>query len=335
MNRARLSGWVLPALLLLPALVLPLDAGMADPVVLGPAAAKPPAAVKVGASATSGATSPATAASPRVAAPTAKPYRHVRRTRRSAGADQPALRANAEARDGPSAGAYVNSALFYDFEPGRIYTIQTSPRFLTTIQLRPGEKLISKAAGDVVRWVLGETQAGSGDTAQVTVLVKPTRPALRTNIVMTTDQRTYLIDATSNATTNYTSVVAWNYPQEEAAATAQAALARQAAAPVARLDIERLNFNYSIDVRKGRAPAWRPLRVFDDGAKTFIEFPAALGQGEAPPLFVLGPKDQAELVNYRQSGPYYIVDRLVEAAELRLGGPKQTIVRIARQGVRR
>ncbi len=54
--------------------------------------------------------------------------------------------ANSSARDYPSAGAYVNAALYYDFEPGRLYTVHTSPRFLTAISLRPGEKLISKAA---------------------------------------------------------------------------------------------------------------------------------------------------------------------------------------------
>ena len=100
--------------------------------------------------------------------------------------------ANSSARDYPSAGAYVNAALYYDFEPGRLYTVHTSPRFLTAISLRPGEKLISKAAGDTVRWVLGETVQGSGATQQVIVMVKPIRGGLRTNIILTTDQRSYL-----------------------------------------------------------------------------------------------------------------------------------------------
>ena len=39
-----------------------------------------------------------------------------------------------------------------------------------------------------------------------------------------------------------------------------------------------------------------------------------------PPLFVLGPNGQSELVNYRVHPPYYIVDRLFAVAELRLGG---------------
>lgn len=246
-----------------------------------------------------------------------------------------AAQANAQARDWPSSAAYVNSALFYDFEPGRIYTIQTSPRFLTTIQLRPGEKLIAKAAGDTVRWVLGETLAGAGDAAQVTVFVKPIRPGLRTNIVLTTDQRTYLIDAASNAAASYTSVLAWNYPQDEARALAaerQQALASASAGVAPDIPIDRLNFRYHIAARDRRAPAWTPVRVFDDGQKTYIEFPADLATRSAPPLFLLGEKNRAELVNYRQAGVYYVVDRLIDRAELRLGERRQDVVRITRQG---
>ena len=249
--------------------------------------------------------------------------------------------ANAQARDWPTPSAYVNSALYYDFEPGRLYTIHASPRFLTTIQLKPGEKLISKAAGDTVRWVLGETQAGSGEAAQVTIFVKPIRPDLRTNIVLTTDQRTYLIDAASSATRAYTSVLSWNYPQDQARElaaerqrAAQADLARTASSVQDGVPIERLNFGYAITPIKSRPPPWQPVRVFDDGAKTYVEFPADLATSQAPPLFLLGADGQAELVNYRLRGRYYVVDRLIDAAELRLGDKRQTIVRLTRVGTR-
>jgi type IV secretion system protein VirB9 len=45
-----------------------------------------------------------------------------------------------------------------------------------------------------------------------------------------------------------------------------------------------------------------------DGTQVFIEFPPGLATGEAPPLFVLGERGQAELVNYRQRGRFYVVD---------------------------
>lgn len=42
--------------------------------------------------------------------------------------------------------------------------------------------------------------------------------------------------------------------------------------------------------------------------------------GELSPLFVIGAQGDGQLVNYRFRPPYYIVDRLFGAAELRLGG---------------
>ena len=80
----------------------------------------------------------------------------------------------------------------------------------------------------------------------------------------------------------------------------------------------------------GDNPPWKPVRAFDDGSKVFIEFPARIDQGEAPPLFVVGPTGESELVNYRVRGNYYIVDRLFGAAELRLGQDPQQVVRISR-----
>src|SRR3546814_18984857 len=86
---------------------------------------------------------------------------------------------------------------------------------------------------------------------------------------------------------------------------------------------------YAID--GDRAP-WRPLHAFDDGRQVFIEFPKGIGQGELPPLFVVGSEgDTSELVNYRVRGNYVVVDRLFAAAELRFGsGKNQKRVRITR-----
>lgn len=242
--------------------------------------------------------------------------------------------ANAQSRDLPASGAYVNAALYYAFEPGRLYTVNTSPRFLSVIALRPGEKLISKAAGDTVRWVLGETVQGSGPSEQVLVMLKPTRGGLRTNVILTTDQRTYLLEAVSREGEAYTSVVNWTYALDEAR-EAQAAKAADARGVVASgLAVDQLHFDYDIRPIKSKAPNWQPLRVFDDGLKTYIQFPPNLGASEAPPLFVIGRDKQAQLVNYRYLNGYYVVDRLIDVAELRLGEKRQTIVRITRTGKR-
>ena len=54
--------------------------------------------------------------------------------------------------------------------------------------------MLTGLMGDTVRWIIGDTLSGSGPTQQVHILVKPTRPAIETNLVVNTDRRTYLIE---------------------------------------------------------------------------------------------------------------------------------------------
>ena len=237
---------------------------------------------------------------------------------------------NAGARSYPRADAYINATLYYDYESGRLYEIEASPHFLTAIILRPGEKLLAKAAGDTVRWVLGETAEGVGASQQVVVLVKPIRGGLRTNIVLTTDQRTYLIEAASREGGAYTSAVSWNYPQEQMQALATQAAADAASVVAPSLALDQLHFGYKVEPVHSKAPHWQPVRVFDDGLKTYVQFPVNMAATDAPPLFLIGPGDTAQLVNYHFINGYYVVDRLFDAAELRLGEKPQVVVRITR-----
>lgn len=232
----------------------------------------------------------------------------------------------------PTAPGFVNGTQVFPYSEGAIFLGFTAPGFVTDIALQPGENLIAVASGDTARWVIGDTisgggGSGSGQEKQTHVLVKPYASGLLTNLVITTDRRAYHIRLVSTLGTALSSM-RWTYPQDELLSLRRKAEVAQAAAPVAGgLAIEQLHFNYVIS---GDRPAWRPVRVFDDGARTFIEFPASLAQGEAPPLFTIGPDRKAELVNYRLRDRYYVVDRIFEAAELRLGLKKSQVVRIDR-----
>jgi type IV secretion system protein VirB9 len=69
--------------------------------------------------------------------------------------------------------------------------------------------------------------------------------------------------------------------------------------------------------------------VYDDGARTWIDFPANVAAMDLPPLFVV-TAEGAELVNYRVQGTRYMVDRVFDAAELRVGVRSPSVVRIER-----
>lgn len=234
----------------------------------------------------------------------------------------------------PATGSYLNAVQVFPYSDGVIYHVLTAPGQVTDIALQPGEALVAVAAGDTVRWVIGDTTSGgsgsgSGEARRTHVLVKPFTAGLATNVIITTDRRTYHLALTSTAHTAM-AALSWTYPQDTLIALKAAAETVRAAQPVATgLAVDQLHFDYTIS---GDTPTWRPLRAFDDGRQTFIEFPASLGQSEAPPLFLVDAKGKAELVNYRVQGRYYVVDRLFDAAELRLGLKHQDVVRISRTG---
>lgn len=240
--------------------------------------------------------------------------------------------ANTAATQEPQTRAFLNAVQVYPFSDGALYRLYAAPERISDITLQAGEAIVSVAAGDTVRWTVGDTTSGTGDTKRVHILLKPFAAGLSTNLVITTDRRAYHLQLDSTVATAM-AALSWTYPQDELIAIRRAAEQQRAAAPVATgLAVDQLYFGYAIS---GDTPSWRPYRAFDDGWQTYIEFPPSIAVGEAPPLFVIGPTGEAQLVNYRVAGRFYVVDRLFDIAELRLGAKRQAIVRIVRGGDRR
>lgn len=218
----------------------------------------------------------------------------------------------------------VGAMRTYPYEEGRIYALVAAPGRITDIVLEPGESLVGSgpiAAGDTARWVIGDTVSGEGVARRVHVLAKPVLAGLATNLIINTDRRTYHLELRSTASA-WLAQVAWRYP-----APPPAVMAVPPPAP----DPARLNFGYRIE---GARVSWRPSRVFDDGARTYVEFAPGVVMTDLPPLFVVGGSGESlsELVNYRVVGQRIVVDRLLERAELRLGqGRGERRVRLIRE----
>ena len=248
-------------------------------------------------------------------------------------AHDPRLRvekANNAARVQPTGADYINAVQVYPFSDGALYQVYAAPGEVTDITLQVGEQLVGSgpvAAGDTVRWVIGDTESGSGTTKRIHILLKPTVAYLTTNLVINTDRRTYHLELRATDKT-YMASVSFAYPQDQLIALRAQNSAAEEAAPLASgVDVGALAFRYRLE---GDNPPWRPQRAFDDGKQVFIEFPPGIAQGEMPPLWVVGAQGEGQLVNYRVRGAYMIVDRLFAAAELRLGANPQRIVRIVR-----
>jgi len=245
---------------------------------------------------------------------------------------RPVAAATEAARLAPRRAGWQGAIQVFAYAPGGLYQVYAAFGQVTDIMLQEGETLSDTgavAAGDTTRWVIGEASSGSGPGRRTHILVKPTDPGLRTNLVINTDRRTYHVELRSTPAI-YMASVGWSYPQDDLIAVRASA---QAAAQVAATQVQtgidpaKLDFAYRLS---GANPPWRPVQVFDDGAKTYLLFPDNIGQTELPPLFLIGEKNRAELVNYRVSGRYMVVDRLFAVAELRLGTKKPQTVRIER-----
>lgn len=210
--------------------------------------------------------------------------------------------------------------LEFAYEDHGVYELVAAPGRISDITLEAGEVLVDSnpiAAGDTARWVIGDTVSGEEGTRRVHVLVKPTSGELSTNLVINTTRRTYFLQlrASNHA---YLTQVSWRYAPAPTPTPAPAPIAARSDAAMQHdaRPVAALNFGYRIS---GRA-RFRPERVYDDGARTYLVFGPSIAMSDLPPLYRLSLDRRAsELINYRVEGRTLVIDQLVDTIELRLG----------------
>ena len=210
------------------------------------------------------------------------------------------------------------------------------PMYVTDVILQPGEVVTGVHPGDSVRWTFTPSRSGTGDTEQTHVLIKPLMADISTNIVVNTDRRTYQFDLLSGAK-DFMPSVSFSYPDDSIKAwdafIAEKKKERESNTALASgysVDPEDLHLEY--EIRGKNSLRWKPVRVWDDGVKTYIQFKkgAAKKSVEAP-VFVIFEHKKEVLANYRAANDMYIVDRIFDKAALIAGtGARQDRVVITR-----
>jgi type IV secretion system protein TrbG len=237
-------------------------------------------------------------------------------------------------KNAPSPGP--DGRVMYSYGAG-LPTVVCAPLRVCMIELQSGEKIVGEPhIGDSVRWIISPAIYGAGDQATPVIVLKPQTPGLDTNLLITTDRRAYYLRLISKPE-DYVARVAFAYPDDDTRKWREQISAQQTAAkqekhasevPPAMIAVEQMNFNYTV---RGGDEHIRPVRVFDDGAKTYIQMPPDLQHREAPVLLVVGNDGKGEMTNYRVKDQTYIVDRLFDRANLVLGvGKKAQKVEISR-----
>jgi len=212
-----------------------------------------------------------------------------------------------------------------------------APLYACDVALQPGEVVAQVDVGDAPRWKVTPATSGDAENAITHLVIKPADAGLTSNMVIHTDKRTYNIRLVSKKE-SWMPTVAFSYPDDvQAQWTAykeqhpQPALqAHTQYAESSTVAHSNLDFNYRV---KGDAPQWKPVRVYSDQNKTYIQFPESAKNGEIPALVILGTGNQEQLVNYRMVEDRYVVDKIIDKAALITGvGRHQQRIEIVREG---
>jgi len=210
------------------------------------------------------------------------------------------------------------------------------PMYVTDIILQPGENVTGVHPGDPVRWTFSPSKSGAGDAEQTHVLIKPLMADISTNVIINTDRRTYQIDLVSSAT-NFMPSVSFSYPndtlKEWESFIADRRKEREKSSELASgysISPEDLHLDY--EIRGKDSLRWKPVRVWDDGVKTYIQFkPGSVRRSVEAPVLVVFEHKKEVLVNYRAAEDMYVVDRVFDTGALIVGtGARQDRVVIKR-----
>ena len=212
-----------------------------------------------------------------------------------------------------------------------------SPTRACDAEMQPGEKVKDVILGDGVNWTWQGSSSIEHDQTVQHVVFQPKINDLESNVIITTNRRTYHIKLFAPKQEGvYLNRIGFYYPQElvsswEGKMGAEAVVkAKEEGFNVMTMavPVDRLDYGYIIE---GTAD-FKPLRVLNDGERVYMEMPDSVRTGENPVFTLLNDKDEAMVVNYRRhedpaSGKvHYIVDKLFMKAELSNGTSKVRII---------
>jgi type IV secretion system protein TrbG len=210
-----------------------------------------------------------------------------------------------------------NRLVVFPWAATGLYTLHTHHNLHTHIELDPSEKIIASYLNDETLYQQTVVESTLRD-----LFIRPLVKGAVGGLTVITDKRRYQIElyevSACPSLTRYQRVSwhqptgLWNAPgatggsSEGAPHLAPAAPGDQPGAIAgdqtdvrvapSRVDVSQLNLEYEIT---GDAQI-RPLRVFDDGRRTFIQFPDNMGL--RPAVFVVAHDGQGEPVEYIPKG---------------------------------
>jgi len=216
-------------------------------------------------------------------------------------------------------------------------SVVCAPLHVCDVSLQPGETIQSLEVGDTTRWSVKLARVKTQDKETTHLVIKPSEAGIVSNLVAITDKRSYSIQLVSKKSREWMPKVAFAYPDDQQANwkayfaenTERQNTTEPASSALSETNAQPLNFDYKVH---GKA-AWKPVRVYSDQNKTYIQLPATAKNDEIPVVLDLGNTDTKKLVNYRLEGNTFVVDKILKRAVLISGiGKSQEKITIIREG---
>ena len=214
-----------------------------------------------------------------------------------------------------SSTAFQESIAEYDFVEGRIYELITSPKAITDFRLRPGEQIAgSPITNDSANWQFSMGSSIENGQNVQHLFIRPLKVGLDTSMIILTNERTYYFRMASFEN-SYMTALRFRYPVEAPSGTyVDEAFAEYIYDPAEvegyTFDMTEADYGYQVRNKKGK-PSWKPVTVFSDSVKTYIQFPVDIqNTDELPSVYIVRNGDET-LVNFRYIGNMCQIDTVI------------------------
>jgi type IV secretion system protein VirB9 len=205
------------------------------------------------------------------------------------------------------------------YKPDTVVRFAARPGYQSSIRFGDDERIENVAVGDSAAWQVTPNKRGNY------LFIKPLIVGARSNLMVITDQRTYLFDLEAVRGTHPVYTLRFNYPAfpapgsvrpplEPSPAPAEVALAKAALTPP-----PKLNFGWKADGAK----SLRPARMFDDSKAVYLSWPE---KSALPAVLVPAPDGTESPVSYRMENGFIVVEGLPPRIIIRRGKEHATVL---------
>jgi len=222
---------------------------------------------------------------------------------------------------------YSHAAIIYVYNPDEVYEVFAQPLRVCDLVMEANERISEiPYVSDSERWVIGAGVSYENGNPIQHVYVKPEIPSISASLIINTDRRVYRIILRSYSAIHmpivkwrYSHLIPNNYIPSQQPQNAGSGSPQDNSFP--GIDPRFLSFNYRVKYGSFNKPVWLPKLVFDDGSKTFIQFPELVLQRELPAVY----ENRKDILNYRVNGNLIVIDKLISEITIKIGRNEITV----------